>query len=238
MRTKFATLKPHWLNCWICLQTQELKSKYKTWLGPGVPSSTSVLLGIRTVGSLKIQGGGAHNNVLSIIFTPLVEIGLTDLPKIWETIAPSPPTGSDSPALYIAQNRARGCAPTGTVEFISFCDLGRLLKICRKPTSSFAALLKINQVCSLFRGCFRLNFKLAPFYTENYFFHTNSKVIYSKYSKHWPYTVAQAIDCVCSIMLNHGFFLSLFKVIHTLPHILNCIFVSQSKFQIWILKLF
>ena len=24
-----------------------------------------------------------------------------------------------------------------------------------------------------------------------------SKVIYTKYSKHWPYTVAQTIDCVC-----------------------------------------
>ena len=31
--------------------------------------------------------------------------------------------------------------------------------------------------------------------------------------KHWPYTVAYAIDCVCSKMLNHGFFLSLFKLI-------------------------
>ena len=43
------------------------------------------------------------------------------------------------------------------------------------------------------------------------------KVIYPKYSKHWPYTVAHTIDCVCSKMLNHGlnhgFFLSLFKLI-------------------------
>ena len=41
------------------------------------------------------------------------------------------------------------------------------------------------------------------------------KVIYPKYSKHLPYTVAHAIDCVCSKMLNHGLnhglFLSLFK---------------------------
>ena len=43
------------------------------------------------------------------------------------------------------------------------------------------------------------------------------KVIYPKYSKHWPYTVASTIDCGCSKMLNHGlnhgFFLSLFKLI-------------------------
>ena len=44
-----------------------------------------------------------------------------------------------------------------------------------------------------------------------------AKVIYPKYSKHLPYTVAHTIDCVCSKMLNHGLnhglFLSLFKLI-------------------------
>ena len=48
-------------------------------------------------------------------------------------------------------------------------------------------------------------------------FHTSSKVIYPKYSKHWLYTVAHTIDCVCSKMLNHGLnhglLLSLFKLI-------------------------
>ena len=43
------------------------------------------------------------------------------------------------------------------------------------------------------------------------------KVIHTKYSKHWPYTVAHTIDCVCIKMLNHGLnhglFLSLFKLI-------------------------
>ena len=33
-------------------------------------------------------------------------------------------------------------------------------------------------------------------------FYVFSKVIYPKYSKHWPYTVAHTIDC--SKMLNHG----------------------------------
>ena len=44
-----------------------------------------------------------------------------------------------------------------------------------------------------------------------------AKVIYPKYSKHWPYTVTHTIDCVCSKMLyhglNHGLNLSLFKLI-------------------------
>ena len=40
--------------------------------------------------------------------------------------------------------------------------------------------------------------------------------IYPKYSKHWPYYVAQTIDCVCRKLnhgLNHGVFLSLSKLI-------------------------
>ena len=28
--------------------------------------------------------------------------------------------------------------------------------------------------------------------------------MYPKYPKHWPYTVAHTVDCVCSKMLNHG----------------------------------
>ena len=36
--------------------------------------------------------------------------------------------------------------------------------------------------------------------------HHRVKVIYTKYSKHWPYTVAHTIDCVCrnSILLHSG----------------------------------
>ena len=30
------------------------------------------------------------------------------------------------------------------------------------------------------------------------------KVIYPKYPKHWPYTVAHTKNCVCSKMLNDG----------------------------------
>ena len=50
-----------------------------------------------------------------------------------------------------------------------------------------------------------------------FFFLLLDKIIYPKYSKHWPYTVAHTIDFMCSKMLdhgwNHGFFLSLFKLI-------------------------
>ena len=60
-----------------------------------------------------------------------------------------------------------------------------------------------------------------------------------KYSKHWPYTVAHAIDCVCSKIsnhgLNHGLFLSLFKFIPCHIHWIVYVF-SLSKFQIRILK--
>ena len=44
-----------------------------------------------------------------------------------------------------------------------------------------------------------------------------TKIMYPKYSKHWPYTVAQTSDCVrCKILnhgLNNGLFLSIFKLI-------------------------
>ena len=61
-----------------------------------------------------------------------------------------------------------------------------------------------------------------------------TKVIYPKYSKHWPYTVAHTIDCVCSKMLSHGFNHGLFFFnfqAYTLPHTLNCICVSLFKFS-------
>ena len=37
------------------------------------------------------------------------------------------------------------------------------------------------------------------------FFHPPLKVIYTKYSKHWLYTVAHTIECVCSKMNNSWF---------------------------------
>ena len=49
------------------------------------------------------------------------------------------------------------------------------------------------------------------------FVHALGKVIYTKYSKNWPYTLAHTIDCVCSKMLsnglNHGLFISLIMLI-------------------------
>ena len=71
----------------------------------------------------------------------------------------------------------------------------------------FSSIINVNPMCLL---CVRrIVMKIYA-----------SKVIYSKYSKHWPYTVAHTIDCVCRKMLNHGlkfkscfFFHSLFTLI-------------------------
>ena len=64
------------------------------------------------------------------------------------------------------------------------------------------------------------------------------KVIYTKYSKHWPYTVAHTLDCVCSKMLNHGlnhgFFLSLFKLISCPIHWIVCVLAYlKFIFEFW-----
>ena len=68
------------------------------------------------------------------------------------------------------------------------------------------------------------------------------KVMYPKYSKHWPCTVANTINCVCSKLLdydlNHGLFRSLFKLIpchiHWIVYVLaylNFIFEFYSSFS-------
>ena len=57
------------------------------------------------------------------------------------------------------------------------------------------------------------------------------KVIYPKYSKHWPYTVAHTIACVCSKMLIHGLFLSLFMLIQNLEFLVwnsSCEMIIQA----------
>ena len=71
---------------------------------------------------------------------------------------------------------------------------------------------------------------------------TSDKVIHPKYSKHLPYTMASTIDCVWSKMLNrglnHGSFLSLFKLIpcpiHWTVYVLaysNIIFEFSTRFS-------
>ena len=63
------------------------------------------------------------------------------------------------------------------------------------------------------------------------------KVIYTKYSKHCPYTVAHTIDCVCSKInhvLNHGLFISLFKLLSCHIHWIGYVF---SLFNISYLNL-
>ena len=53
-----------------------------------------------------------------------------------------------------------------------------------------------------------------------------AKVIYPKYSKHCPYTVAHTIDCFCSKMLNHGF---TFQAFQTLNFI--CVNTDRNNFE-------
>ena len=61
------------------------------------------------------------------------------------------------------------------------------------------------------------------------------KVIYPKYSKHWPYLLACTIDWDCSKILNHGFnhgFFILFLKLFDWKYILNWIENSGSKFRL------
>ena len=59
------------------------------------------------------------------------------------------------------------------------------------------------------------------------------KVIYPRYSKHWPYTVASTIDCGCIKILNHGlnhrFFLLHFKLKPCPIHWIVCV-LAYSNF--------
>ena len=58
--------------------------------------------------------------------------------------------------------------------------------------------------------------KSAELSDQAKFLDDSGKVIYTKYSKHCPYTVAHTLKCVCSKInhgLNHGLFISLLKLI-------------------------
>ena len=58
-------------------------------------------------------------------------------------------------------------------------------------------------------------------------FHVSFKVIETKYSKHWPYIVAQTFDCVCSKINNSWFksmiFILLFKLMPCPIHWMVCL---------------
>ena len=100
---------------------------------------------------------------------------------------------------------------------------------CRISPSNATSLLEVlrgNQIKLTQTILFRIFFTI--YRKPDIFFNNHSlpllKVIYPKYSKHWSYTVAHTFDCVCNKMLNHGlnhgFFLSLFKLI---PSPIHCI---------------
>ena len=77
---------------------------------------------------------------------------------------------------------------------------------------------------------------LVLFETQFHFIFYNSdictvtKVIYPKYSKHYPYTVASTIDCGYSKMLNHGFFFH-FSSLYSAPYIelYVCLYISDCN---------
>ena len=58
-------------------------------------------------------------------------------------------------------------------------------------------------------------------------FRDSPKVIYTKYSKHRPYTVAHKIDCVCRKWFKSWVFPFTFQA-YILPHTLNCICVLDA----------
>ena len=112
-----------------------------------------------------------------------------------------------------------------------------ILKLMKKNPSLW--LSQVNIVTSVQLSDLGLMRQANPFL---FILHTKLYNIYPKYSKHWPYTVAHTIDCVCSKMLNHGLnhwlFLSPFKLIPCHIHwiifmlaYLNFIFEFQSSFS-------
>ena len=66
------------------------------------------------------------------------------------------------------------------------------------------------------------------------------KVIYTKYSKHWPYTVAHTLFVWAENVkswFKSWVFPFTFQA-YILPHTLDCLCVSLFKFHIWILEQF
>ena len=67
------------------------------------------------------------------------------------------------------------------------------------------------------------------------------KVIYTKYSKHWLYTVAHTIECVCSKINNSWFnpwFTFYFSSLYPAPYKVFCILVSFRLSFIWLKSVF
>ena len=115
-------------------------------------------------------------------------------------------------------------------------------KVRKERQPSFAWWCVPITMASLCGGLGSLFLKYLNIVRFKLSFELPAKVIYPKYSKHWPYTVASTTDYGCSKMLNQGLnqswvFSFTFQA-YTLPHTLNCICVSLFKFQIWILKQF
>ena len=115
-------------------------------------------------------------------------------------------------------------------------SMSKLLLYCKHTAAHFHLFIKVTQQKKLWAQKAKdsqvlttsstwVNYSLKSWglqackrsYSCNKITTTWIKVIYPKYSEHWPFIVAHTIDCVCSKMLNqglnHGLFLSLFKLI-------------------------
>ena len=81
---------------------------------------------------------------------------------------------------------------------------GFLLNFLRRAQVSFA-FAPSNSFFNVRKKQFS-NFTTMPTaFKQNTHFETYFKVIDTKYSKHWPYTVAHTIECVCSKINNSWF---------------------------------
>ena len=66
--------------------------------------------------------------------------------------------------------------------------------ICQHSLKNVRFFLKKQNIISWYMNCWWVTF-----------FQHGTKVIYTKYSKHWPYTVAHTLDYVCS-KINYSWF--------------------------------
>ena len=132
------------------------------------------------------------------------------------------------------------------------CVQKTMLRIYQKVprlalTSSFTFFISFFLQISVHHGVFTpadVTFKWKVFSFTNFLaefvaISTLTKVIHTKYSKHWPYTVAHTIMCAENVKswFKSWVFPFTFQA-YILHHTLNCMCVSLFKFHIWILEQF
>ena len=137
--------------------------------------------------------------------------------------------------------RSLSLSETGAMIYCSSIDISEsgngnesTIPIMAQPTSPDSLVFNERLVYSPF-----LQIRGHPFKTSGNFqdFDPYPKVIYTKCSKHWLYTVAHTIECVCSNHdLIHDFHFT-FQA-YALPQYIYGICVSLFKVRTWILRQF